>query len=556
MKFIWIQIGLLVIILLFQNMLTIANALPLSENYQENREMTNKQYKNVWYLQRNYSSDVYKRYSLVFQNKELGNDVSLKSTTNLLNVPMDSLWPMQSHDVFHMGRSSFNAANNPGTEIWQIHGVSAGGIEQSSAVIDNNGIIYFGTLASDDSLYAMYPNGTEKWRYKAEPSTEIWSTPAVAEDGTIYVATWGGGYLNALNPDGTQKWAICLIPYTNIDSSISIGNDGTIYFGCENGRVYAFNPNGTEKWNYSTGGDVASCPAIGNNNIIYVGSGDGYLYALCLNGTLSWRFKTGGWIKGNPTISDNGTIYAPSFDGYLYALSPNGTMQWRATTGPSIAAAGIALASDGTIYVGTEILRAYYPNGTLKWENDYHAEMWGTVPAISADGTIFISGGGYLVAINPDGTERWRCPIAGEHDYSSPCIGSDGTVYVGTTWSDYGYLHAIGSGEPKKIKIQSPKPGEIYLFGRLIRHMPENNTFIIGSALVKVQVYSENDIDSIHFWVGGADRGNLTKPPFEWKMNHRYGKWPLMRETITVVALYKGGCSWTDSIPVWYFHLL
>ena len=361
--------------------------------------------------------------------------------------PMNSSWPMQSHDAYHTGLSPYTTAGNPGAEKWRFNS-EYGSIEQSSAVIDTNGIIYFGTKGAG-SLFALYPNGTKKWKYDVQPGTQVWSTPAIAEDDTIYIGTWGGGYLYAVNPDGTQKWAICLTPYTNIDSSIIIGKDGTIYFGCENGRVYAVNPNGTVKWYYPTGGFVASCPAIHDDNIIYVGSSDGYLYALYLNGTICWRFKTGGWIKGNPTITDDGTIYVSSFDGYLYALYPNGTMKWSATTGHSVAGAGVALSPDGIIYIGTELLRAYYPNGTLKWSTDVHGSIYGTTPAVSADGTIYVSAGLDLVAVNPGGTERWRHTIADTNAYSSPCIGADGSVYVGSSWGGimpYGYLHAFGNG--------------------------------------------------------------------------------------------------------------
>lgn len=371
--------------------------------------------------------------------------------------PMNSSWPMQSHDLQHTGLSQYYTTNNPGIEIWHIRGGEAGGIQGSSAIIDKNDTIYFCTQGGDSSLHAVYKNGTKKWRFITDGT--IWSTPAIADDGTIYVGTTDN-HLYAITSNGTLQWMFSTGMGNFIESSPVIGPEGTIYFGCDNNKIYAVNPNGTEKWHYTTGYFVASSPAIGQDGIIYVGSGDYFLYALYNNGTLRWKFGTGDYVQGDPSIAQDGTIYAPSFDGYLYALYPNGTMKWKATTGSSIAAAGVALASDGTIYVGTELLRAYYPNGTLKWSYNFNAGMWGTVPAVSADGTIFISGGGHLIAVNPNGIERWRCLIDGEYDYSSPCIGADGTVYVGTTWSDYGYLHAIGKG-PLKAEANGPYTGQV-----------------------------------------------------------------------------------------------
>ena len=271
-------------------------------------------------------------------------------TTKSSGGPMNSPWPMLSHDGFHSGRSQYSTANNTGTELWQIYG----GEIWSSAVIDKNGTIYFGTLGSDYHFYAIYPNGKIKWKFQT--SDQIWSTPAIAEDGTIYTGTWGG-YFTAIWPNGKQKWLFD----ESFSYSPAIAPDGTIYFGSdhnEKGPVYALNPNGTLKWVYITNFTVLGCPAIGSDGTIYIGSGDNYLYALNPNGTLRWRYQTGDYIKGSASIAPGGTIYVPSFDGYLYALNPNGTLYWRAWTGGSIAAAGVALGADGTIYVGTEKLRA------------------------------------------------------------------------------------------------------------------------------------------------------------------------------------------------------
>ncbi len=361
--------------------------------------------------------------------------------------PMDSPWPMKCHDLHHTSRSPFSTVNITGLEKWRFRSEKDGGME-SSAVIDNNGIIYFGTMGSDHKLYALYPNGTKKWSYKV--GSLIWSTPAIAEDGTIYVTSWDD-YLYAVHSNGTLKWRNKL----GGDSSCSpaIGDDGTIYCGSTSSFIYAINPNGTLKWRYLTGDWTMSNPAIGSDGTIYIGSYDNYLYALYPNGTLRWRFGTGGDIKGHPSIADDGTIYIPSRSGYLYALYQNGTMKWKVSTGNSIIAASAAIASDGTIYVGTEKLRAFYPNGTLKWSVDVGGDIYGTSPAISVDGIIYVSAGKNLVAINPDGTEKWRKELCNLHGRSSPCIGEDGTIYVGSSWNDdhgnkFGYLHAFGELDP------------------------------------------------------------------------------------------------------------
>ncbi len=218
-------------------------------------------------------------------------------------------------------------------------------------------------------------------------------------------------------------------------------------------------------------------------------------------------------------------------------------------------APGVALAADGTIYIGTDQLRAFYPNGTLKWCTNVQGYVSATVPAVSGDGTIFVTGGSNLVAVNPDGTVKWRSTISNEQCHSSPCIGPNDRVYVGSIYRDYGYLHAFGPGEPKKIEILQPQLGHLYIFDNDHGRTLFNRTVIIGAVTIKVNVYSPDEIINVSFYIDDF-HASVTSPPYEWRMDQRYGKKPLMKGSITVVGYYKGGPSWTESMPVVYFHLL
>jgi outer membrane protein assembly factor BamB len=462
MKRKWLDIIIIITILLLIGSVATSVVIPSTKNHEINEDILysiKRDYFNDWYINNNYS-DEYGCGGDDFNKGKCEDNISgdiwnNQITSDIVSGPMDSAWSMRGHDVNHTCRSPYSTVNNTGVEIWRVSGDDEGEVE-SSAVIDSDGIIYFGTMGSDHSLYALYPNGTRKWKYLADDI--IWCTPAIADDGTIYIETWGG-YLHALNPDGTKKWSFT--PWALLKSSPSIGDDGTIYFGCHNNNIYAVNPNGTEKWRYLTSDIVMGSPAIGQDGTIYIGSGDYYLYALYPNGTLRWRFNTGSKIKGDASIGEDGTIYVPAFNSYFYALYPDGTLKWKGYTGSSVAGAGVALAEDGTIYIGTELLRAFYPNGTLKWSTNLQGDIYGTVPAVSADGTIYVSAGLDLVAVNPDGTERWRHTIADTGAYSSPSIDADGIVYVGSYWGgawSYGYLHAFGNG-PLHAEAGGPYSG-------------------------------------------------------------------------------------------------
>ena len=72
-----------------------------------------------------------------------------------------SPWPMHGHDPHHTGKSPYSTENNNGFLKWYID--TEGRID-GSPVIYENGICYIGTQKG--YLYAVYPNGTQKWKLK------------------------------------------------------------------------------------------------------------------------------------------------------------------------------------------------------------------------------------------------------------------------------------------------------------------------------------------------------------------------------------------------------
>jgi len=373
-----------------------------------------------------------------------------------LDGPMNSSWPMKCHDLHHTGRSPIGTADNPYDELWKYE---FDGAIQTSPAIGNDGIIYVGGRYERYSyyLFAIYPNGTLKWRYYTDGLIKR-CVPAIAEDGTIYIGAWDD-CLHAVNPDGTRKWKFDAD--ADIVSSPAIAEDGTIYFGTmlPRNEIIAVNPDGEEKWRYSTGDVIMSDPAIGNDGTIYIGSCDDYLYAMYPNGTLRWRYKTGDWVTGPPSIDDDGTIYFGSWDHHIYALYPNGTLRWKTIYGYG-SDSNPTIGLDGTIYVpsATKLIAINPGNGEILWEFNLGGGSGKSSPAICADGIIYMGveigdrDGGEIVAVNSDGTEHWRQRISNYYVDSSPAIGSDGTIYIcstsGVGSGDSGHLHAFGTSDP------------------------------------------------------------------------------------------------------------
>jgi outer membrane protein assembly factor BamB len=257
-------------------------------------------------------------------------------------------------------------------------------------------------------------------------------------------------------------------------------------------------------------------------------------------------------------------VYIGSDDDYLYALNPeNGTEIWHCAIGSGNWGSP-TLDEEGILYLGTFKMKfhAIYPNGTIKWTYDAPGRIWfGSSAALSNDGILYFGttwmdgGEGAFIALNADdGSERF-VDTYGDYE-TSPAIASDGTVYAVSAELLSGVLHAFGSNESKKITVIQPKEGKVYLFDNDICPFIKSYALVIGSVTVKVEAPSVEQLYNISFYIDNTLQFVDTQPPFEWNMNHRFGKRFLMSHQLTVIGYYKGGCYSAESINVLYFHLL
>lgn len=387
----------------------------------------------------------------------------------------DSPWPMLQNNLRHTGLSPYSTEGVDGTVKWTFE---TGASIESSPTIASDGTIYIGS--HDNKLYALNPDGTLKWKFDAgEPvfvegwnvSKGIPSAPSIDQDGTIYFIS-PPEYLFAVNPDGTEKWRHSIYTAAHMAASPIIAPDGTIYVGSESyphnqkekdkqefgARVYAINPDGTEKWRYDTEGSCLANPlALANDSIIYA-TGSNYepgqsttgnaLLAFNPDGTIKWKYITDR-IEGPPSITEDGTIYIGTKDGRLIALNPDGTEKWFFQAGSGIAVMA-AQDKEGKIYFGSWDGNFYALNkeGKELWRFDTKVgrdpEIFKDYPfkesitgsaVISADGTIYF---GDIIdtfyALDLNGKEKWRYTNkqGGNGFGASAAIGSDNTIYIGS----------------------------------------------------------------------------------------------------------------------------
>jgi len=336
------------------------------------------------------------------------------------------------------------AAAQPGTLRWTYE---APGTIYSSPALAPDGTIY---IAAGSALVAVTNSpsaASNKWVFAGS----VVSSPAIAADGTIYFGDASVNCnLHAVAPDGTEKWALPLQPelqgQIEFESSPAIGPDGTVYF-VAGGRLFAVASSGVKKWSYTTDDNMPYpiSPVVGRDGTVYVGSVGRYsLYAIAPDGTKKWSLELYGRNASgdSPALGGDGTVYITC--GALAAVRPDGTARWQVAPA-YLQAYSVSLGKDGTIYAPdgyTRDLYAISPSGEVKWKAfdfpllapAYRALP--AAPAIDAAGMIYYCASNTVFAIAPDGQVQWSLytPPGTLYDVdfarNSPVIGPDGTIYA------------------------------------------------------------------------------------------------------------------------------
>jgi hypothetical protein len=342
--------------------------------------------------------------------------------------------------------------------------MAALGGEVRGSALGSDGTIYAVSVGSVAQVIALDPDGSETWRFDADEY--IAGPPSVGADGTIYFGT-GLGTVYALNPDGTEKWTYPAGGVFGVARSPAIAADGTLYVAVDNfldpPSLTALNPDGTLAWTYDNGAGRGhfTGPSVAPDGTIYIGRDDetsGTFIALATDGTEKWTYPTTA-VPQEAAVASDGTVYLggqaafdgmSSFviDGNLYALNADGTEKWTFPTG-GIIESSPALAADGTVYV---------VSGTDDFDNDTNiGDLW---------------------AVNPDGTEQWTASLQG-CVLEGPTVGADATVYVPVTGCVFGGVGILNAFTPAGSSMWTyTVPGDTRTIGGAVTISPDGTAYI------------------------------------------------------------------------------
>jgi len=323
--------------------------------------------------------------------------------------------------------------------------------------------------AADPVAYYSGPQkGEIVWTFNYGPGEFGYTSPSLASDGTIYVATIGdSGFIYAIHPDGTLKWRFTTERGLGAQGTGAVGSDGTYFILSNDKYFYALAANGGVKWKkkFSVASGVLR-PAVSASGEVIVPAQTGIIAFDESSGDTVWFHATTATAGWGITLDREGNIYTGTENGLL-SLSPQGEHRWEFPT-TALPILEPVIASDGTILftVTDSLLYALNPDGTLKWTFNLMGHSNSNVPGLLSDGRIVTLNSWKLFLLQRDGQLLWEREmqaLVGRNGVflndSHPIIDAEGTIYlaIGLTRGQ-GNFHAISAGGEIKWSLTIDAP--------------------------------------------------------------------------------------------------
>lgn len=261
--------------------------------------------------------------------------------------------------------------------VFAISQITYGG----GALVAPDGTIYQCVRnATINNVYAINPNGTQKWAVKLDAT--VGAFPALSVDGVLYCLT-NKSTLYALDASsGVIKWQQSLDGATG--SAVAIDKAGNVYAGTS-AAIYAFKPNKDQIWKLEEVNVTEQATFALKDQVLYATLKGGGLVAVDMtNGTKKWTYPT---TKGDayfPIVDKNGNIYFTEKNSQtVHAVNSSGSKIWEKKVGNNLNYSGGALSTDGILYIGTQsnnkVLGLDITNGNIVFEETVGQQVMAAV---------------------------------------------------------------------------------------------------------------------------------------------------------------------------------
>ena len=261
--------------------------------------------------------------------------------------------------------------------VFAISQITYGG----GALVAPDGTIYQCVRnATINNVYAINPNGTQKWAVKLDAA--IGAFPALSADGVLYCLT-NKSTLYALDASsGAIKWQQSLDGATG--SAVAIDKAGNVYAGTS-AAIYSFKSNKEQNWKLEEVNVTEQATFALKDQVLYATLKNGGLVAVDMtNGTKKWTYPT---TKGDayfPIADKNGNVYFTEKGSQtVHAVNASGSKIWEKNVGNYLNYSGGALSTDGILYIGTQsnnkVLGLDITNGNIVFEETVGQQVMAAV---------------------------------------------------------------------------------------------------------------------------------------------------------------------------------
>lgn len=261
--------------------------------------------------------------------------------------------------------------------VFAISQITYGG----GALVAPDGTIYQCVRnATINNVYAINPNGTQKWAVKLDAA--IGAFPALSADGVLYCLT-NKSTLYALDASsGAIKWQQSLDGATG--SAVAIDKAGNVYAGTS-AAIYSFKSNKEQNWKLEEVNVTEQATFALKDQVLYATLKNGGLVAVDMtNGTKKWTYPT---TKGDayfPIADKNGNVYFTEKGSQtVHAVNASGSKIWEKNVGNNLNYSGVALSTDGILYIGTQsnnkVLGLDITNGNIVFEETVGQQVMAAV---------------------------------------------------------------------------------------------------------------------------------------------------------------------------------
>jgi hypothetical protein len=348
-----------------------------------------------------------------------------------------------------------------------------------------DGTVY--VTVPNGKLYAIAPDGTQRWVFQVGLGGGVYGPVAVGADGTIYVAgavpdpngSGSAGAIFALTPGGTVKW---VFNGTNqfIMAGPNVGPDGNIYAVTDFSGIGLFSLTPAGQLRFSVGsfsekGNLGQEIAFGSGQLYFAFdmSGTGVppsLFSYDFNGALRFRVS-GAANNSQPDVGPNGNVAIQSFPtnvGLSVAVyTPTGALAWSFYEFPGNTLEHPDVGPDDAVYAVRNLstLLAFTPTGAVRWRYVDPGILF--APRVRPANDLVFMGGrvtygapGFFLAVGTNGTPLWRVDLPDEPGFppygqlvpmTRPVFSPDGrTAYMvtdvagdGASANPYCFLYAI-----------------------------------------------------------------------------------------------------------------